>query len=99
MPAVMIPMFLIGLLCGSVFLAWLYNHGHHSILLVAIWHGTYNLFSGSLAGRGILGIVETAVVMAIAVVLVIREIRETWHDVKGKPSHHVIDEGEPAAAT
>jgi uncharacterized protein len=36
----------IGLFCGAVVLTWLYNHTG-SILLVALWHGTYNMISGT----------------------------------------------------
>ncbi len=84
MPAAMIPVFLLGILAGSVFLAWLYNRGKSSILLVAFWHGTYNLFSGSVAARGVFGAIETAVVMVIAAALVIAELR-THHAMEPRP--------------
>lgn len=75
MPTVMIPMFFMGLVCGSVFLTWLYNRGRNSIALVAVWHGMFNLFAGTVAARGTLATVETAAVMVIAAVLLIRELR------------------------
>ncbi|TXT57848.1 MAG: conserved membrane protein of unknown function [Candidatus Thorarchaeota archaeon] len=38
----------IGLVFGSVLLTSLYNNTEGSILLVAIWHGTYNLFTAAV---------------------------------------------------
>lgn len=76
MPVAMIPMWLVGLVAGSIFLAWLYNRGNHSVLLVAAFHGTFNLFSGTLGARGVIAAVESTTVMIIAAALVIRELRE-----------------------
>ncbi len=76
MPVAMIPVWLVGLVAGSIFLAWLYNRGNHSVLLVAVFHGAFNLFSGTLGARGVLAAVESTTVMIIAAILVIRELRE-----------------------
>jgi CAAX protease family protein len=73
MPIAMLPMFFLGILSGSVFLTWLYNRGRRSIALVAVWHGTYNLLSGTVAARGALAAAESTAVMIIAGVLLIRE--------------------------
>lgn len=35
--------FLIGLACGSIVLAWLYKSACSSVLVVAVWHATYNV--------------------------------------------------------
>jgi membrane protease YdiL (CAAX protease family) len=75
MPLAVIPMFFAGVLAGSVFLTWLYNRGDHSIALVAVWHGTFNFLTGTVAARGLLAPVETAVVMAIAAALLVAEVR------------------------
>jgi membrane protease YdiL (CAAX protease family) len=40
-------MWAVGLLFGSILLTWLYNSCEGSILMVAIWHGTFNLFTGA----------------------------------------------------
>ena len=38
----------IGLMFGSVLLTWLYNSTKGSILMTAIWHGTFNLFTAAV---------------------------------------------------
>lgn len=90
MPAAMIPVFLLGVLCGSVVLTWLYNRGRSSILLVAVWHGTYNWLSGSVGARGVFAAVETTVVMVIAAVLVIEEILAFRREHDGRPAQHLM---------
>jgi membrane protease YdiL (CAAX protease family) len=69
----------IGLFCGAVVLAWLYNRSGGSILLVAIWHATYNLISGTDAATGLLAAVSTTLVIVLAVVLVGLELRARRH--------------------
>lgn len=88
MPLAMIPVFVVALLSGSVFLAWLYNRGRSSLLLVAVWHGTYNWLSGSVGARGVFAAAESTVVMAVAAVVVIGEIVAIRHDHRGRPAHH-----------
>jgi membrane protease YdiL (CAAX protease family) len=67
----------IGLFCGAVVLSWLYNHSGGSILLVAVWHATYNLISGTDAATGLLAAVATTLVIALAITLVGLELRAT----------------------
>ncbi len=76
MPIAMLPMFVLGLVSGAVILAWLYNRGRGSILLAAVFHGTYNLFSGTVGARGFVAAIESTVVMVVAVVLVILQLRD-----------------------
>src|SRR5512143_1569889 len=40
MPIALVPIWLLGLVSGSIFLGWLYLRGHRSIPLVAVFHGT-----------------------------------------------------------
>lgn len=94
MPVAMIPIFLVGIVSGSVFLTWLYNRGRSSILLVAVWHATYNLLSGTHGARGALAAIETTVVMAIAAALLVQELRT----MRRGDAHHPM-EHEPDAAT
>lgn len=65
----------IGLFCGAIVLSWLYNRSGGSILLVAIWHGTYNLISGTDAAEGVLAATSTTLVVVLAVVLFGLEVR------------------------
>lgn len=64
-----------GLLCGSIVLTWLYNRSGGSILLVAIWHATYNVVSGTDGAEGLLAAVSTTLVVGLAVSLVGLEVR------------------------
>lgn len=90
MPISMVPVFLIGILSGSIVLAWLYNRGRASILLVAVFHGTYDLFSGTVATRGPIAAIESTVVIIVAAVLVIQELRADRRERAGRPAHHVM---------
>ncbi len=74
---------IIGLFCGAIVLTWLYNRSGGSILLVAIWHATYNLVSGTDAAEGLLAATATTVVIGLALALVGLEMRATR---EGRPS-------------
>jgi uncharacterized protein len=67
--------FVIGLTCGSIVLTWLYNRSGESILIVAVWHGTYNLVSGAEAVKGTIAAVVSTLVMLQAFLLVVCELR------------------------
>lgn len=43
--------FFVGMACGAVLLTWLVNRSG-SVLVVAVWHGTYNLVAATEAARG-----------------------------------------------
>jgi uncharacterized protein len=72
----MFPIFTIGIICGSIFLAWLYRATGGSVLMVAMWHGTYNLVSGTAAAHGLVAAVVTTGVMVWAVLIVVVEVRK-----------------------
>ena len=74
-----IPGFLLGIVAGSIFLAWLYRASGGSVFIVAVWHATYNLFSGTAAAHGLVAAMVSTGVMAWALVIVIVEIRKRLH--------------------
>jgi uncharacterized protein len=78
-----LPGFLIGIVAGSIFLAWLYRASGGSILIVAVWHGTYNLVSGTAAAHGLVAAFVTTGVMAWAAIIVLLEVRR-WMRQRSK---------------
>jgi uncharacterized protein len=67
--------FVLGLACGSIVLTWLYNGTGGSILACAVWHGLYNLGTGTAASTGTIQAVITAFVYVQAFILVVLELR------------------------
>ncbi len=65
---------LLGLSAGSVVLGWLANRSG-GIAPVALWHGLFNIVSGTAAGAGTTAAVVSALVMVWAVLLVGLELR------------------------
>ena len=57
--------------------------GGGSILLVALWHGLFNLVSGTAAATGVLAAVVRTVVMAQALLLVALDLQARR---RGRPS-------------
>jgi len=71
----LIPGFFLGILGGSILLTWLYRASGGSILIVALWHATYNLVSGTAAGQGVVAAAVSTGVMVWAVLIVVVEVR------------------------
>jgi membrane protease YdiL (CAAX protease family) len=67
-----LPGFLIGLLAGAITLTWLYNSTSGSILMVALWHGTFNFATACVSCKtGFSAPVISTLVMVWAVVVVL----------------------------
>jgi membrane protease YdiL (CAAX protease family) len=64
-----------GLACGSIVLTWLYNGTGGSILACAVWHGLYNLETGTAAANSTIQAVTSAFVYVLAFLLVGLELR------------------------
>jgi len=78
------PGFVFGLACGSVVLTWLYNRSGSSILIVAVWHGTFNMVGGATAAsEGTIAAVVSTAVMIQAIVLIALEL---WARHRRSPS-------------
>ena len=76
---------LVGILSGSVVLTWLYLASGRSVLVVALWHTTFNFTSGTQAMTGLPAAVTSTAVIALAVMLVTRR-QEVSHV---QPDAHV----------
>ena len=80
----------IGLFSGAVVIAWLYNRSGGSMLLVAVWHGGFNLLSATAAVAGFLAAAATTLVIVAASALVLTELARTR---SGRPSILLPDAG------
>ena len=67
--------FVFGIGCGSIVLTWLYNGTGGSILACAIWHGVYNLTSGTAAASGTIAAITSTLITLQALLLVGLELR------------------------
>jgi len=74
--------FTIGIASGALVLGWLYERSGRSLLAVALWHATYNLFSGTAAARGAVAAVETTAVILLAVALIGAELRSRYRELR-----------------
>lgn len=67
-------------------LTWLYNGTGGSILACAVWHGLYNLETGTAAATSMIQAVTSAFVYVLAFLLVGLELRaQTWRSVDPWP--------------
>lgn len=75
--------FVFGLGCGSIVLTWLYNGTGGSILACAVWHGLYNLATGTAGSTGTIQAVTSAFIYVQAFLLSGLELRARR---RGEPS-------------
>jgi membrane protease YdiL (CAAX protease family) len=71
---VTLPGFVLGITCGAIILTWVYNGTGGSVLLVALWHITYNMTSATEAAKGTVAAVVSTFVMIWAIALVVLEL-------------------------
>lgn len=84
--AAILPGFLLGLLAGAIVFTWLYNSTGGSILIVAVWHGAFNLTTACTAcGDGVGAATVSALVMVWAVLLVILNRPLNLSKAQGQP--------------
>lgn len=70
----MLPAFTIGVLSGAVLFTWLYNGSGGSVLMVALWHGLFDLFTASKAwGDLIPMVISIAVILWAAIILLVNK--------------------------
>ena len=62
----------LGLACGSLVLTWMYAGSGRSILVVALWHTSFNFASGTVLMEGVPAAVTSTGVMALAAVIAVR---------------------------
>jgi uncharacterized protein len=67
--------FVFGIACGSIVLTWLYNGTGGSIFACAVWHGLFNLGTGSAGATGTIQGVTSTCVYVQALLLVGLELR------------------------
>ena len=64
-----LPGFVVGIIAGSIVLTWLYEGTGCSLLLVALWHTSFNLGSATQAGEGLIAPLVTVFVIVSACVI------------------------------
>jgi uncharacterized protein len=73
----LVPMFTLGIVSGSILLCWLYRESGGSVFVPALWHGSFNLVSGTAGAGEVPAAVVSAAVMVSAVAIARAEVRRT----------------------
>ena len=77
----------IGLACGSLVLTWMYARAGHSILVVALWHTSFNFASGTALMEGVpAAVTSTAVMLAAGLIVAGARVSRRFH-VDSSPLH------------
>jgi len=59
-----------GIVMGAIVLTWLYNTTRGSVLMVAVWHALFDLFTAAKAIDAYNSALQSAVIMILAVIIV-----------------------------
>ncbi len=73
--------FSIGVISGSILLAWLYQNTRSSILVVAVWHALFDLLTSAEASQGLIAATISTFVMVCALAIV------AWYRIKARGTH------------
>lgn len=65
----------LGIVCGSIVLADVFDRTGGSVLAAAVWHLVYNMSAATLGSRGVVGAVSTTCVEVWAVIIVLQRWR------------------------
>ncbi len=81
----------LGLMAGAVVFTWLFNRSQGSILMVILFHGSYNFVTASRIGNGVVAAIVSTLVMIWAVIVILvfkpatlaraqeRQSTQVWH--------------------
>jgi len=75
MAAATIVGFFLAMLGGAFVLTWMFNSTGGSVLVVALWHASFNLVTATRAGRGNLAAIVSIVVMIFGYALAAADLR------------------------
>ena len=62
---------LLSLAAGTIVFTWLYNSSRGSVLILLLWHGSFDFITASNAGEGLAAIILSVIVMIWAIVVVL----------------------------
>ncbi len=62
---------LLSLAAGTIVFTWLYNSSRGSVLILILWHGSFDFITASNAGEGLAAIILSVIVIIWAIVVVL----------------------------
>ena len=89
--AMIVGGFGLGICAGALVLSRIAQRTNGSILAAALWHGAYNMTSGTAASRGMIAALTTTAVMVWAVVILIGAVRRPSDYLVVRTADHSAD--------